>query len=171
MKNQDTMYSPLFSTVHDEKEPIGILGRGTHYSIFKTAQFLNNLYQPQHPLKIQIFCVLWDEDHDTRIIEVIEKLYIENMLAPILFIGERKGGVNVIVDKIFYDNADLRKSFEQKLDNIAQSLDDPWCSDLGYMDITTKVVNPEAIIKSDQNKVSVYLNNIYNLWSLGQKEY
>jgi len=171
MKEQAKTYSPLFSTVYDEQEPIGYLGRGTHYSILRAAQFLNNRYQPQTPLKIQDFCVIWDEDHDTRLVEVIEKLYLKNLLAPVLFIGERKGGVTVILDKEFYDNQRLLSSFYQHLNKISQGLDDPWYSEVGYLDLTCKDTSPETLINDSREKVSVYLNNINNLWSLGQKEF
>ncbi|WBA15333.1 hypothetical protein [Salinivibrio proteolyticus] len=169
MKIQSQAYSPLFSTVYDEKTPIGYLGRGTHYSIFRAAQFLNNMYQPQTPLRAQDFCVVWDEDHDTRIIEVIEILYLNNLLAPVLYIGERKGGVSVILDKSFYDNKTLLSSFYQQLSIITQGLNDPWCSDVGYFDPTSKCVEPVALINDSIDKVTVYLNNINNLWSLGHK--
>ena len=171
MKEQNNTYSSLFSIVYDEKEPIGHLGRGTHYSIFRAAQFLNNLYQPQTPLKIQDFCVVWDEDHDTRIIEVIERLYIKNLLSPVLYIGERKGGVTVILDGEFYRNQKLLRTFYQQLDSIDQSLDDPWCSEVGYIDLKSTEANPETLINDSNDKVSVYLNNINNLWQLGHKEF
>ncbi|MGS0680594.1 hypothetical protein ACVBIL_05455 [Shewanella sp. 125m-7] len=171
MKDQNKAYSTLFSTVYDEQAPIGHLGRGTHYSIFRAAQFLNNLYQPQTPLRIQDFCVVWDEDHDTRVIEVIEKLYLNNLLAPVLYIGERKGGVTVILDKEFYDNQSLLHSFYQQLNRISQGLDDPWCSEVGYLDLSNKDANPETLVNDSRQKVTVYLNNINNLWSLGQKEF
>lgn len=171
MKDKIKTYSPFFSTVYDEQAPVGNLGRGTHYSIFRTAQFLNNLYQPQTPLKIQDFCIVWDEDHDTRVVEVIEKLYLENLLAPVLYIGERKGGVNVILNKEFYDSQSLLHSFDQQLHKISQELDDPWCSEVGYLDLIDKSTNPGGLINDSHEKVTVYLNNINNLWSLGQKEF
>lgn len=171
MKDQNQVYSTLFSTIYDEQAPVGLIGRGTHYSILRTAQFLNNLYQPQTPLKIQDFCIVWDEDHDIRVIEVIEQLYLKNLLAPVLFIGERKGGVTVILDKEFYNNKSLLRSFSQQLNEISQGLDDPWCSEVGSLDLVTKEANPETLINDASEKVSVYLNNINNLWSLGQKEF
>lgn len=171
MNDQNNAYSSLFSTIYDEHAPIGHLGRGTHYSIFRAVQFLNNLYEPQTPLKIQDFCVVWDEDHDTRVIEVIEKLYIKNLLAPVLYIGERKGGVTVILDKKFYDDQSLLRSFYQQLGKISQGLDDPWCSEVGYLDFSNKDVNAEALINDSSEKVTVYLNNINNLWSLGHKHF
>lgn len=171
MQNQNKLYSSLFTTVYDEKEPVGHLGRGTHYSILRATQSLNNSYQPQNLLKIQDFCIVWDEDHDTRLIKVIEQLHIKNMLAPVLFIGERKGGVTVILDKQFYDRQSLLQPFIQQLDEIAQDLDDPWCSEAGYMDLCSREVYSTALVNDTKDKVSVYLNNIDNLWNLGQKDF
>jgi hypothetical protein len=169
---QKQAYSSLFSTIYDEKEPVGNLGRGTHYSVLRAAQFLNNLYQPQNPLKIQDFCIVWDEDHDTRLIEVVEQLYLKNMLSPVLFIGERKGGVTVILDKEFYENTNLIHTFYQQLNDVAQGLSsDPWCASVGYINLITRDVDSDTLVNEDKQKVSTYLNNIHNLWSLGQKDF
>jgi len=98
MKNYAS-YSALFNTIYDETQPVGEIGRGTHYSILRAAQSLDLKLEPEIQITAQDFGVIWDEDHDDRIMDVIEELYIQNLLAPILFIGERKGSVTVILDK------------------------------------------------------------------------
>jgi hypothetical protein len=170
-ETKNNVYSTLFTTIYDENSPVGNLGRGSHYSILRAAQFLNQLYEPQTPIKIQDFCVVWDEDHDTRVIDVIESLYTDNLLAPVLFIGERKGGVTVIVDKKFYDDSALRYRFDRQLRDIVQSLDDPWGWSLGYFDKETSDVFSSPLINDSDKKVDVYLLNINNLWRLGLKEF
>ena len=39
-------YSKLFSCLYDEAEPVGSLGRGTHYSIFRSVEWLDVTRRP-----------------------------------------------------------------------------------------------------------------------------
>ena len=41
MNSQINQYSTLLSCLYDEQQPIGNLGRGTHYSIFRTVEWLD----------------------------------------------------------------------------------------------------------------------------------
>jgi len=165
------VYSTLFSTIYDEAKPVGNLGRGTHYSILRAAQPLNYLNKRQKEIQAQDLCVVWDEDHDTRVIEVIEELYLQNLLAPVIFIGERKGSVTVLVHIDFRDNDLLFEKFEQQLSHITSSLNDPWT-----LAIETYKAPPwerfqSVMIHDNSEKVKTYLDNISNLWDLGLKDY
>jgi predicted nucleic acid-binding protein len=53
-------YSPYFKTLYDQPEPIGRLGRGTHYSVLRCLG-LSGFHD---------FAIIWDEDHDKRVIAV-----------------------------------------------------------------------------------------------------
>jgi hypothetical protein len=64
-------YSNLFTCLHDKLESIGTLGRGTHYSVFRSVESLNVIRRPLTLPQINDFAVIWDEDHDTRVIEAI----------------------------------------------------------------------------------------------------
>src|SRR4051812_20247485 len=68
-------YSEFFQTLHDEQAPVGYLGRGTHYSILRAVVFSDSLAKPLFDARFLDFAVIWDEDHDARIIEPIQKLY------------------------------------------------------------------------------------------------
>ncbi len=165
------IYSTLFSTLYDETKPVGNLGRGTHYSILRAAQPLNYLNRRQKEIQAQDLCVIWDEDHDTRVIEVIEELYLQNLLAPVTFIGERKGSVTVLVHIDFRENDLLFEKFEQQLSHITSNLNDPWA-----LEIETYRAPPwerfqSVIINDNSEKVKTYLDNISNLWDLGLKNY
>jgi hypothetical protein len=164
-------YSPLFTTLYDETQPVGNLGRGCHYSILRAAQSLDLLLEPQVQVTAQDFSVVWDEDHDDRVMDVIEELYIQNLLAPVLFIGERKGGVTVILDKEFYDDKTLHSYFESQLMRIVQSQNDPWSWKIGYFDIESGAINADSLIHDSTPRVIIYLRHIIGLWDLGLKEY
>src|SRR5260370_21913517 len=91
-------YSAFFQTLHDEAKPVGKIGRGTHYSILRAQVWQDERLKPLKKGMLADFAVIWDEDHDERVIEVIEWLYFEGLLSPIRFIGERKGSLTVLLD-------------------------------------------------------------------------
>ncbi|ENM1126707.1 TPA: hypothetical protein ACF4E7_004669 [Vibrio parahaemolyticus] len=171
--NMHISYSTLFTTIYDEATPIGNLGRGTHYSILRSTESCDSLLDELNHFQIHDFAVIWDEDHDTRIINIIEKLYISKLLSPLVFIGERKGGVTAIVEKEFYYSNGSCAYFHSRLVDIAKDSNDPWCVEVGYYDRETDSVciSSEVIINAPSKQVSTYLNNIDNLWELGLKEH
>jgi len=161
----------LFTTIYDEAQPVGNLGRGTHYSILRAAQPLNYLNRQQKEIQAQDLCVVWDEDHDTRVIEVIEELYLQNLLAPVIFIGERKGSVTVLVHIDFRKNDLLFEKFAQQLGHITSSLNDPWTLAIETYRAPRWERFESTMINADSEKVKTYLDNIDNLWNLGLKKY
>ncbi|MDV2963492.1 hypothetical protein RU080_17285 [Shewanella algae] len=169
----ETPYSSLFSTIYNEESPVGCIGRGSHYSILRATTSYSEVLQLMHTVWIHDFAVIWDEDHDSRVIAVIEKLCIENLLSPVLFIGERKGGVTVLLDREFFDDKEKLHYFKITLRSICDSLNDPWGCEVGYFDSNTPDVTNEArmLINDSEEKVKTYLLNIENLWSLGVKHY
>ena len=46
------------------------------------------------------FAVLWDEDHDERVLEVVEALTRAKLIDRVLFIGESVGGVTIHVGSV-----------------------------------------------------------------------
>ncbi len=153
-------YSEFFQTLHDESKPTGHLGRGTHYSILRALVWHDNLGNPTKEAKYLDFAVIWDEDHDERVIEAIEKMYIEGLLTSAIFIGERKGHLSVICHKIPFS------SYEQKISSIADGkLDDSWGSE-----VTNINDEEQGIINDNYENVRLYLRNLDMLWKLGIKD-
>lgn len=146
------VYSPFFSTLHDEAAAIGHLGRGTHYSILRAI-----LWQPE--AQFHDFAVIWDEDHDRRIIWIIEQLFVKRMLAPVLAIGERKGSITALTSK------PQPESYASALLSVAESVpSDSFSAEVQHF--------PEAdgmIINDEASRVHGYLGGIHALWSLGTK--
>lgn len=179
MKPQVYQYSTLFSCIYDEQEPIGNLGRGTHYSIFRAVEWLDVIRTPVNPPQVHDFSVIWDEDHDTRIINVIENIYMAGLLSPIQFIGERKGTLTVIVAaKFYYGGIPDIKDYEKKLHDICNqsTYGDFWPVEVGMFD-RSPGFPPDAphqtevygLINDKFHRVVTYLRNIDSLWSLGTK--
>lgn len=90
-------YSDFFKTLHDETSPTGYLGRGTHYSVLRAVVFHGATGKPLPEAQLTDFAVIWDEDHDARVIEPIEEIYRRGLLASFLMFGERKGSFTAIL--------------------------------------------------------------------------
>jgi hypothetical protein len=159
-------YSPFFQTLHDERSPAGHLGNGTHASILRAIVFSD---PHQRPLSSGVevdFAVIWDADHDTRVIKAVEAIYRAGFLSAILMIGERKGTLHAIVSENVQQDWEGDQHFkylETKLHDVAQSMEgDPWSSSL------RRFASPgREIIDDDEEKVRLYLSNLKMLWRLG----
>jgi hypothetical protein len=169
-------YSTLFSCLYDEPAPVGRLGRGAHYSIFRSVEWLDVTRRPLTLPQVHDFAVIWDEDHDERIIEAVERLYMAGLLSPVQFIGERKGMLTVILAARFYfsgTEADTQ-AYVHAVEAIGHSLADAWSTDVGIFDRAPgnpHQNDPRGIISDQGRRVRTYLENIDGLWGLGTKDF
>jgi len=159
-------YSEFFKTLHDDVAPTGYLGRGSHYSVLRSVVWHNSLQYPLPKAAYLDLAVIWDEDHDTRVIEAVELLYSSGLLTPAVFVGERKGSFTVVVSDETLEEFGERKfsQYQQAVEEITQSLDDPWAAEV------TSISSDHHIIINDRtDKISQYLQTINMLWQLGIK--
>jgi hypothetical protein len=112
------------------------------------------------------FAVIWDEDHDERVIQAIEEIYFGGLLGPARFIGERKGSLTVLIDVKTVDAWDhaALSSYREAVSHISQSLEDPWPAT-----VDTVLGTDHSIIHAPPENVMSYLKNIHMLWQLGKK--
>jgi len=134
-------YSDFFVTLHDEQGPVGHLGRGLHYSVLRAVIWPNG--QP----KLHDFGIVWDEDHDTRVIVVAERLYLRGLLPDVLLLGEAKGHL-----RVFFD-APPRQQMRTALDEVGDSV--------GNDHFTNEV---EVLAESE-----TFLRGVAERWRLGTK--
>ncbi|AMD59433.1 hypothetical protein AWN88_14265 [Agrobacterium tumefaciens] len=166
-------YSQIFSCLHDETGPVGNIGRGTHYSVFRVPEWRDVSRNPLTTAQIHDFAVIWDEDHDERVIAVAERLYVNGLFSPIQFIGERKGMLTIIVAARFRwsgTDADWRNWCDQVSKLCSDVGGDSWSVDFGGFDKSLgspHQTHPEGIISDREDRVIIYLRNIDNLWNLG----
>ena len=154
-------YSEFFQTLHDETRPTGRLGRGTHYSVIRAVAWKNQWLVPLDIAHFHDLAIVWDEDHDERVIKVIEQLYFKNLLFPAIFVGERKGAFSLLIDDFTLYNLDKSwlNEYRKKVEEITQSLDDPWPAEVEL-----------GIVNDSPESVSLYLSAIKMLWNLGINE-
>ena len=177
---QNLFYSTLFSCLHDEREPIGYVGRGTHYSVLRSVEWLDVERRQLSKPQIHDFAVIWDEDHDERVINVIERIYMAGLLSPVQFIGERKGALSIVLAARYYcgSSDDFRGAEFDKLVRplVSDVNGDSWNLELGCFDRHDSCARGHqtelpSIIQDNDEVAFTYLKNIDNLWRLGTKDW
>jgi hypothetical protein len=159
-------YSPFFQALHDETQPVGHFGRGTHYSVLRVPIWHDERLKPLPQGELLDFAIIWDEDHDARVIEPMEEMYFAGLLAPVRFIGERKGSLSVLIDSgtmEAWDEKTLR-NYRAAVNRISQSLDDPW-----PVTVDRVFGRESSIVHGAPEDVATYLKNIQLLWKLGRR--
>lgn len=136
----------------------------------KYSPFLETLHDPVRRPSKQAnwldFAVIWDEDHDTRVIDAVMGLHVAGLLSPVLFVGERKGTLSLVrSDRTLHDmgRSDFA-DYEGGVTSICRSLDDPWTTSVEPMSACGA-----GIISDKAEKVQLYMSTINMLWSLGTK--
>lgn len=157
------LYSPFFQTLHDESGPTGYLGRGTHCSVLRATVFHDAEGKPLPEALVHDFAIIWDEDHDERVMPVVEAVYRAGMLPALAFIGERKGMLSAITaGRISASRlAQLRQVVSRITD--AGLNGDPWSAEV------SAEAEESGIINGNTEQVLVYLANLRMLWALGSK--
>lgn len=178
MATTPPVYSTLFSCLYDEPEPYGNLGRGTHYSVFRSVEWLDVVRAPLALPQVHDFSVIWDEDHDERCVDLIEQIYLQGLLSPVQFIGERKGVLTVIVAAKFYfaHSEEYIADYLRKLNEISSDPNhgDSWPTELGFFDRqpgSPHQTDLRGLIAAEPHRVQTYVRNIDSLWSLGTKPF
>lgn len=169
-------YSRLFSCLYDQSEPVGSLGRGAHYSVFRSVQWRDIDGDFRDSGREHDFAVIWDEDHDTRVISLIENLHLAGLLWPIVFIGERKGVLTILFAHVAVPSLeDDKLEYHQRVRDIAEGNGgDSWICEFGWFHRNEVIEEPNntvtsAIIADSKDRVIPYLQAIDVLWDLGEK--
>ncbi|MGH8078000.1 MAG: hypothetical protein ACREPE_11840 [Lysobacter sp.] len=120
--------------------------------------------------------MIWDEDHDTRIIPVIEEMLMAGMLPGVQFIGERKGYITVILAAPTH--AIDTEAYARRITNFTNLLHgDPWTCEIGAFDNMPSSLRTEhqcefgSLVYADAPTAHAFLLTIDQLWGLGTKEY
>lgn len=169
------VYSQFIACLYDQAEPVGDLGRGTHYSIFRSIEWRELDGDFRDSGRFHDFAVIWDEDHDTRIIRLVEHLHTHGLLWPVVFIGERKGMVTVLLWQDV-DPAIERSDWYDVVKDLAQNgiESDVWNADFGAFHRDPgqhqRLTDPGGIINDESELVAAYLQAIDLLWQLGEKK-
>src|SRR5205807_666933 len=92
-KERSVMY---MKTLYEQLKPVGDNAHGTHYSVMRARLWHNPNGSRSGTALDHTFAVIWDEDHDGRVLLAIEELHVSGTLANVKFIGEIRGVLQII---------------------------------------------------------------------------
>lgn len=116
------IYSRLLYTEHEQ--PHNDDGEGA-YTIFSTQQLFGAGCFPLDKMHIQKFAVLWEDQPDTRVIDLIEQSIIQAVLSPVKLLNASKGMLVVVYDDTLV--GEIYESFHNAWEEIAAgAIYDEW---------------------------------------------
>lgn len=180
MHTHDTpKYSAHLHCIYDEAAPMGRIGRGTHYSIVQALSWRSSKGELRKEATSQNIAIIWDEDHDTRVIPCVEALLMAGLLHAISIIGERKGGLTIVFNSMSAAHLSeaqkraYRDEITKVINEVVQSkYEDYWSITFGEMTETPSLkstgqqVFHQLLIHDDLKKVDTYVRNIDHLWNI-----
>jgi hypothetical protein len=173
-------YSTYFSCLHDEPEPVGQIGEGTHYSVMRAVEWSDECLTPIKLPQVHDFAVIWNEFHDERVISTIEQIYMAGLLSPVLFVSLQKHTLYFVLTDNFWGLEEIdSKPGVSDSEIYSHEIDEVCTSDFVHATVFCtfeQLLNlPDSaqrdIISDDEHRVHIYLRNIDNLWKLGSKPF
>jgi hypothetical protein len=180
MPTHDTpKYSPHLHCIYDEPAPTGHIGRGTHYSVVQALSWRSDKGDLRQQASVQNVAIIWDEDHDERIIPCVEALLMAGLLHGVSIIGERKGHVTIVFNSMsaarLSDNQkrDYRDEVTKVINEVVETKhEDYWSITFGEMLDTPSLkktgrdIFHGSLIQDEVQKIETYIRNINNLWDI-----
>ena len=156
-------YSQYFDTIYDEQEPLGQIGRGTHYSVLRAVSW----HAPNSSVLSKAcqfdFSIIWDEDHDRRVVRCVEEIYLNGLLSKFIMFGERKGMFTAVLS----DQYCVDSGYDELVDCIERIAENTAVDDCFSSEIVRLHDPLNSIIADTDEKVRLYLSNLNMLWQLG----
>ncbi|HCF5250240.1 hypothetical protein [Pseudomonas aeruginosa] len=153
-------YSNFFRTEYDEQNDVGALE--AHYSVLSVPLF----EEPNSRIDLQRIAVIWDSDHDQRVIDILEAAYFQGLLSPVLYIAEHKGAVSVII------NETLNQPQKNRQNRLWQQISDEVIdNDKFKVHLMSKEEFIETLKDRLQPAFRNYLVHINDAWDLGPHIY
>lgn len=168
---------PFFKILHNETKPSLNIGRGAHYSVMRVPIWQDKWLRPMRQGAMLDFAIIWDEDHDERILDAIEILYFRGLLAPVMFIGERKGTLSVLIDveTVKAWTPARRRKYQKSVGKVSCCECDSWPANVSPFSRPAGLPPRDflipSIIHDDHATVCAFLKNIDSLWQIGIKPY
>jgi hypothetical protein len=133
--------------------------------VFRATVFHDEHRTPLLGAEFLDFSVIWDEDHDERVLQPIERLYRSGDLPSFIIFGERKGMFVGLVAPAFMQARLVagQKALERACQDVGG---DYWTPQLASRSEPSGL----GIISDDPKSVALYLSTINMLWKLGLKE-
>lgn len=165
-------YSSFFHCLYDLPDmPNGTFGA---YSVFRAIDSRDVEQKPAALPHVHDFAVIWDDDHDTRIIPVLEEMLMAGLLPGVQFIGEHKGTLTIILAARTYWKIDI-KAYAQRVEKLTLAAEDSWFVRVGMYDHSPGQLHHrqqcdfQELIGLPIDEEHAFLYTIDNMWNLGTK--
>ncbi len=165
-----SIFPQFFKTIHSDNKAVGDIGDGSHYSVLRSTTWYDNSRLLLNEPMIHDFAIIWDKDHDNRIIEFVEHMFMNNVLSPVLFVGESKEHLTVFVSPLFRETTDehVFQDYVSSVVELAKNQYVPWTAEVC---VFGEALTKHQIIDSSNDRVELFLKNINMLWNLGLKDF
>ena len=140
--------------LYNQTERVGFSDE--HYSVYQVAEWFDPGGNLTAPATLKNFAVIWDHDHDEEILELVDSLYLNGLLYPVLFIGEcgeLGGNVRLVLDSNCHTPSDYRELVLHTTEKALEPSYDAWTLDVEWFD--------------DSENNEPFLRDIYRRWRLG----
>lgn len=167
-------YSTFLQCLYDQSSPV--VPHYGHYSIFRAIDSRDVTQKPTLLPRVHDFAVIWDDDHDRRIIPVIEEMLMAGLLPGVQFLGEHKGTLTIILAARTYWLIDL-DSFTANVLDLTKAVGDVWDIRVGMFDHSPNSLRTgqqcdfQGILGLAEDATHAYLLAIDGMWRLGSKEW
>lgn len=175
MSTTPRVYSHLLHCLYDESASIN--NRSPHYSVFRGIDCRDINLKPTALPRVHDLAVIWDDDHDERIIPVLEELLMNGLLPGIQFIGEHKGHLTILLAARTYWSIPDIDAYKKRIETLSQASGDFWHVVVGMYDHSEGNLRQglqcefEGIIGGSDEVTHAYLFTIDSIWKLGTKEW
>lgn len=167
-------YSSIIHCLYDL--PDAPNGRFGAYSVFRAIDSRDVEQQPTSLPRVHDFAVIWDDDHDTRVIPVLEEMLMAGLLPGVQFIGEHKGTLTIILAARTYWKIDV-KAYAKRVENLTSAAGDYWAVNVGMYDHgkgNLRIGHQcdfQEIVRLGDEAEHAFLFSIDAMWNLGTKEW
>lgn len=175
MANAVQPYSSFFQCLYDHPDMPGDRYYGA-YSVFRAIDARDVDQRPTPLPRIHDFAIIWDRDHDTRIIPVIEEMLMAGVLPGVQFLGEHKGFLTIILAARTYWNIDV-EAYAKRVEALTAAAGDFWSVKVGMYDHGKGNLRHghqcdfQELIGLSEEEEHAFLFTIDNMWQLGTKEW
>jgi hypothetical protein len=172
--NPTRTYSQNLHCLYDNPEPASPQYPG--YSIFRAISSQSVEQQPTELPHVHDFAVIWDDDHDTRIIKLLEEMLFAGLLPGVQFIGEHKGELNVILAaRTFF--CIQEDTYRDRLTALSAVTGDSWFVRVGMIDMSqaSRTTHHQCdyvnLLGMTFHLADAFFVTLDNMWQLGTKRW
>jgi hypothetical protein len=162
-------YSTILACLFDQAGPAIVNGGNPSYSIFRVTQARDQIGQRVDRMTVHDLAIIWDDDHDERVVYALERLHLAGLLWPVVFASENRGTLTMFIQ----GGLSLPSNFEEEVrEACSAAVKDNWHVTFPIYNRPSPFnFNPglDVVPGASLNAIS-YLCAIDAQWKLGLRE-